>query len=59
MNCCQESLLISKPAKQNIIGINMETLKEHLDKIFGFVLGFTIGFLVAGIASAHGWLTGF
>ena len=37
----------------------METLKKHLDKIFGFVLGFTIGFLVAGIASAHGWLTGF
>jgi hypothetical protein len=37
----------------------MELLKEHLDKIFGFVLGFTIGFLVAGVASAHGWLTGF
>ena len=37
----------------------METLKEHLDKIFGFVLGFTLGFLVAGVASAYGWLTGF
>ena len=37
----------------------METLKEHLDKIFGFVLGFTLGFSVAGVASAYGWLTGF
>ena len=37
----------------------METLKKHFDKIWGVLLGFVVGFLVAGVASAHGWLTGF
>ena len=37
----------------------MELLKEHLDKVWGALLGFVVGFLVAGFASSYGLLTGF
>ena len=37
----------------------IETLKKHLDKIWGVLLGFVVGFLVAGFASSYGLLTGF
>tara|TARA_B100000519_G_C13948669_1_gene299652 strand:- start:449 stop:562 length:114 start_codon:yes stop_codon:yes gene_type:complete len=37
----------------------MDWLMKHTKEIVWFGLGWIIGFIVAGIASANGWLTGF
>ena len=37
----------------------MDWIKEHLKEIVWFGLVWIVGFIVAGIDSANGWLTGF
>ena len=37
----------------------MDWIKELLKEIVWFGLGWIVGFIVAGIASANGWLTGY
>ncbi len=37
----------------------METLMKYIKEATWFVIGWVVGFIMAGVASANGWLTGF